>query len=137
MKRRRERRRWGQTEEDRERAAERARREARLAAEQFLLEADTYTFALIERFGIPAVRRQLAENVDAYRAEMQRVQREHARRTMADALKVAAAHPSPSFRIVLHSGECERWRTDEYRQDVAAWRKRAVSDLAKLGIPVE
>jgi hypothetical protein len=133
VKRARERRRWGQTEEDRERAAERARREARLAAETFLLEADAFTFALIERFGIPAVRRQLAENVEAYRAECERARREHARRTMADALKVAAAHPSPSFRIMLHSGECERWRTAEYRSDVAARRKRAGSDLAKLG----
>jgi hypothetical protein len=43
-----------------------------------------------------------------------------------DALKVAAAHPSPSFRIVLHSGECEHWRPDEYRRDVATWRKRAI-----------
>jgi hypothetical protein len=88
-----QRRRWGQTEEDRQRAAERARREARLAAEAFLLGADAYTFYLIERFGIPAVRRQLAENVDAHRAEMQRAQREHARRTMADALKIARKHP--------------------------------------------
>lgn len=93
MSRGRERRRWGQTKEDRERAAERDRREARLAAEQFLLGADAYTLALIEQFGIPAVRRQLAENVEAYRAEVEKMQQEHARRTMADALKIARKHP--------------------------------------------
>jgi hypothetical protein len=60
---------------------------------------------------------------------MQRAQREHARRTLADALKIAFAHPSPSFRIALYSGPCDRWRRDE----VYAWRKRAASDLAKLG----
>lgn len=124
-----QRRRWGQTQEDRERAAKRAREEARHAAEAFLLGADEYTFALIERFGIPAVRRQLAENEEAYRKERQQVERMHTRRTFADALKLAKGRFSPantsaapSFRIVLYlDADAER-------------RVRAERELAALGV---
>jgi len=117
-----QRRRWGQTEEDRERALQRAREEARRAAEAFLLGADTYTFGLIERFGIPAVRQQLAANEEAYRAEGQRKEREHVRRTFADALRLARRDDAPAFRIVL------------YLDADAKRRVRAERDLAALGI---
>ena len=116
---------WQQREREFQREV--AEQRARAAYEReraeygaFIMEADEHRLALIEQFGATAVRVQLAENATAYRTEVQRMQREHARRTMADALALARAHPSPSFRIAL------------YREN-----RRAVSDLAKLGIPVE
>jgi hypothetical protein len=131
-----------------EAAQRRAREEERRAAEAFLLGADDYTFALIERFGIPAVRRQLALNAEARIEEGERVAREHVRRTFADALALAAKHPSPSFRVVLYTEERDAWRRHSplgdrceprvYNQRSPEVRRRqAERELRKLGVAVE
>jgi hypothetical protein len=87
----------------------------------FIMEADEHRLALIERFGVKALRNQLAENRDAYRRETRRWQHQQARQTMQEALRLAARRPPPpSLRIVLY-----------------APHRRAVADLGKLGIPVE
>jgi transposase len=131
-----QRRRWGQTEEEREQAAERARLEAVRALEAFVASADEHTRALIEQFGASAVRAQRAENEAADAKERQQAERQQARRTMADALALARANPSPSFRIVLYT---ERRRDFFGIPDVPAEvrRKRTLADLEKLGIAVE
>lgn len=117
-----------------EQRAERARLDALRERGAFIMEADEYTLSLIEQFGVTALWFQRRENEEAYRMEVRRWQQQHVRRTFADALALAAKQTSPSFRIVLYNGECEGWRTEEYRREVAARRKRALADLAKLGI---
>ena len=136
MSRKRERRRWGQTEGERARAAQKAACEVARERGAFIMEADEHRLALIERFGVTALRAQLAENASAYRKEVQGMQREHARRTMADALVLARERPSPSFRIVFYAEPRRDWfgRADT-PADVR--RRRAHADLAKLGLPVE
>jgi hypothetical protein len=142
--------RYRETEEERRLAEQRAKREAARELGAFLMEADEYRLGLIEQFGVTALRGQLAENATAYRKECERMQREHIRRTMADALKLAQAHPAPSFRIVLYTEE-RGWRWSggctvlgdpcmnrEYAStSFAMRRKRALADLGKLGVPVE
>jgi hypothetical protein len=59
----------------------------------FIMEADEDLLALIERFGVKAVRGQFAENRETYRRETKSWQQGHARQTMRDALKVAQKHP--------------------------------------------
>jgi len=141
--------RYRETEEERRLAEQRAKWEAARELGAFLMEADEYRLDLIEQFGVTALRALLAENATAYRKECERVQREHTRRTMADALKLAQAHPAPSFRIVLYTEE-RGWRwsggctvlgdscmNTEYATSFATRRKRALADLTKLGVPVE
>lgn len=111
-----------------------------------MLGADAYTVALIERFGIPAVRGQLAANVEDYRADVVRMQREHTRRMMADALALAKA-PAPSFRVALYSEEQQGWEAHRARYEQCLpgervrpadkRRKQALAELAKLGMAVE
>lgn len=87
----------------------------------FIMEADEHRLDLIERFGVKALRNQLAENREAYRRETKRWQEHHARQTMRDALALARKAPVPaSCCIVLYK---------EHR--------RALAELAKLGIPVK
>jgi len=138
-----------ETEEERRLAEQRAKRDAARELGAFLMEAEDYRLGLIEQFGVTALRSQLAENATAYQKECERMQREHVRRTMADALKLAQAHPAPSFRIVLYTEE-RRWSWSSGRTvlgdpcmsgdtstSVARRRKRALADLGNLGVPVE
>ncbi|MFL5386503.1 MAG: hypothetical protein ACJ8GN_28635 [Longimicrobiaceae bacterium] len=135
------------TEEERQLAEQRAKREAARELGAFLMDADEYRLGLIEQFGVTALRGQLAENATAYRKECERMQREHVRRTMADALKLAQAHPAPSFRIALYTEE-RQWRwsggctvlgddpcmNGEYGRPYGTRHKRALAQLAKLGM---
>jgi hypothetical protein len=86
--------------EDAERARAEVEQSARRQIEEswreygaFIMEADEHLLDLIERFGVKALRNQLGENRDEYRRETKRWQQQHARHTMADALKVARDHP--------------------------------------------
>jgi hypothetical protein len=113
----------------------------------FVMDADQYILALIEQFGATAVRGQRSENEAAYRKDVVRMQREHARSTLADALKAAQRHAGDASRFVLYSEERKPWNrrsmlgdpcmAGEYGVPFAARRKRALADLAKLGISPE
>ena len=130
-----------------EQRAERAKREAIRERGAFIIEADEYTLALIEQFGVTALRGQLAENDAAYRQEMRRWQQQHVRETLAEALKAARKRPAPSFRIVLYTEERQGWEArrvtyepclpGERVRPTSVRRRRALADLAKLGLAVE
>jgi hypothetical protein len=145
---------WQQRDREfqREVAEQRARR-AYLAEREafgaFIMEADEHRLALIEQFGATAVRGQLAENREAYRKETERWQQQQARETFALALRCAQKRPAVRGRVVLYSEE-RGWRWSggrtplgdpcmnrEYGPAFGTRHKRAIAELAKLGIPVE
>jgi|GEM_PF-2950238 len=131
-------------------AEQKARREfeeERAAFGAFIMEADEHRLALIERFGVTALRGQLAENREAYRKETREWQRRHVRETLALALKCAQKGPAPSCRVVLYSEERQGWEAKRARYEKCLpgervrpanrRRKQALAELAKLGIAVE
>lgn len=126
-----------------EQKAERARREAIAELGRFSIDADEHRLALIEQFGVSALRTQWEENRKAGAAGAQ----EHTRRGMADTLALAAKSNGHSARFVLYS-EPRRYggRTVlgdagmgiEYTpRSPAVRRRQAERELRKLGIQVE
>jgi hypothetical protein len=126
--------------------AERARRDGLREFGALLMSADEHTLALIEQFGMTALRAQWAENAKAYQQEVERMQRTRIRRAFADALALAQESAPVSARFVLYT-ESRRWWSPTNvlgqpcmsghhdRPEVA--RERARAELAKLGIDVE